>query len=326
MYFVPDYTMKLIKGQDFNLEIEKINNRLRKVGVSGYFNTYDNKSLFYEYFLCKNATATIVIVHGLSEFTKKYYELAYYCLNMGYNVFMYDQRGHGLSYRAPKDITLLHVDNYNQYVKDLTHFIDNIVVPVSDKPIYLYSHSMGGAVTVMYLASENCKAQKAVLSAPLFDPVLGYSIPRFIARHGLWVARLFVGGKKRFPGSKDFNPEVKFNKNKDQCEERFNYNLNMRRNNPNYQTTPLSLGWTYSTLGLREKILSKRFMVKIKTPMLLFTANDDTVVENNAHYEFAKGCKICKHKIIKNANHGILNGSSEVMDEHLTATFEFLKD
>lgn len=325
MLFKPDFNFKLLTAEKFTENIGRINEELSQYAVTGTFNSHDNKPLFYEYFLCENAKANIVIVHGLSEFTKKFYEFTYYCLNSGYNVFMYDQRGHGLSFRETKDKTLIHVKNYNQYEKDLSKFIQTVVIPISDKQIYLYSHSMGGAVAILNLAQGNSRIKKAVLSAPLIEPYLGYSLPRWLARTGLACAKFFIGGKRRFPGSKDFNPEVKYNGKNEQCEVRFKYNLNMRCQNENYQTTPLSIGWTYATLGLREKLLKKSLVKKINTPILLITAEKDTTVKNDAHYEFANKCCLCEHKVIKDAKHGMLTSTNEIMKEHIELTMRFLE-
>ena len=79
----------------------------------------------------------MVILHGMSEFTCKHYELAYYLLQQGYNVFLYDQRGHGRSQRLTDRIDLIHVERFSDFVEDLDLFVNNIVLPAADKPLYL---------------------------------------------------------------------------------------------------------------------------------------------------------------------------------------------
>ena len=57
---------------------------------SGFLTTEDNSQLYYESFYLPENKATILILHGFTEFTKKFDELTYYFLTQGYNVVRYD--------------------------------------------------------------------------------------------------------------------------------------------------------------------------------------------------------------------------------------------
>lgn len=323
MLFKPTYSLEIISEDNFFDKICQVEQQLSQCGTSGYFLSPDNKKLFYEYFLCENAKANIVIVHGLSEFTKKFYEVTYYFLSMGYNVFMFDQRCHGLSQRLTPDRDVLHVDSYQDYVNDLEKFIDEIVLQVQNKPIYIYSHSMGGAVTVLFLEKHK-NVKKAILSAPLFEPIIGVVSPP-IARAGVGMASFFVNKKNKFPLSKDFNPEVKYNPKADASFARWTRHINLRKNNEMYQTTPMSWGWVNTTLKLRLHITS-RVSKRITAPVLLISAKNDTVVDCVSHSEFAQNCKNCKIEFIENCGHAILSGDERILREHLTSVFKFLDD
>ena len=66
-------------------------------------------------------------------------------------MFLYDQRCHGLSERLTERVDLIHVDRFDDYVKDLEIYIDTIVAKnKGSNPLYIFSHSMGGTVTAMY--------------------------------------------------------------------------------------------------------------------------------------------------------------------------------
>lgn len=326
MKFIPDYKLEIIKEEDFSDSINDVEKRLDECRNSGNFDSFDGKKMYYEYFLVEKAKASIVIVHGLSEFSKKFHEAAYYFLNQGYNVFIYDQRGHGLSFRMTKQIDLIHVDSFYDYAKDLDAFIEKIVAPTAQKPLYIYAHSMGGAVTTLYLAKEQERISKAVLSAPLFDPVVTHGVSDNVAKMGVFMAKLFLGGKKKFFGSKEFNPEIKYNSDTDASRARFEYNMELRRNNPCYQSTPMSLSWTYGSLTIRSKLMKKRVTEGIKTPMLILSAEKDRLVKIEPQFEFAKKCKACEIVTIKNTGHAMLAGNMAVMTEHLTRTLKFFAD
>ncbi|MBR4745535.1 MAG: alpha/beta hydrolase, partial [Clostridia bacterium] len=64
----------------------------------------------------------------------------------------YEQRGHGFSQGKGKEPDVVHVDSYREYVEDLKAFMDHVVNPQTEglKHI-LYAHSMGGAVSALFL-------------------------------------------------------------------------------------------------------------------------------------------------------------------------------
>ena len=321
MHFVPDYQLKILSENEFSEQIEHIDRELDKYRISGFFNSFDGQQIFYEYFLAENSRASVVLVHGLSEFTKKYYEVTYYFLRMGYNVFLYDQRCHGFSCRLTDRIDLIHVDRFSDYADDLDTYINKIVLSASSAPVYLYSHSMGGAVAVLYLAKHPDKVAKAILSAPMFAPTTGVAFP--VARVAMSVNAALQQKTSKFRFSAEFNPEGNFERAMDESRSRFDRNMGMRRNDPHYQSTPMTVGWVHNSLALRAIILSPRVVGRIRTPLLLLSAGQDTVVNTEPHYRFAEKCSSCRLAVLKNAKHAMLTGTPEVIAEHLKLVFDF---
>ncbi len=324
MRFNPDYSLNIIKDEEFPTAIKMIEKQLENCRNSGFFDTFDGEKIYYEYFLAENSKASVVIVHGLSEFTKKFYEITYYFLNQGYNVFLYDQRCHGLSGRLASRIELIHVDSFKDYVCDLSVFIDKIVLPSENKPLYIYSHSMGGAVTAMYLAENSEKIKKAVLSAPLIEPFVGkISLP--IARFGIGLGLILCGKKAKSRTSGEFNPERARLRSKEASKNRFLHNLNMRCENQNYQSTPMTYGWVYNSLIIEKEFLKRRTVKNIKTPILLLCAEKDTVVKADAQKRFSENCKNCTLVVIKNTDHSMLTANHDAITEHITRVLNFYR-
>lgn len=323
MRFIPQYELNIIKDDEFATRIKEVENELKACQNEGYFETFDGNKLYYEYFLAENSTASVVIVHGLSEFTKKYYEMTYYFLNQGYNVFVFDLRCHGLSDRLTKNITYLHVKNFGDYVKDLSIFIKTIVEPADDKPIFLYSHSMGGAIATLYLAEQNPKVKKALVSSPLYDPVVIGGVSKRTAKGGIGAAKMFLGSRGRCKFTKDFDPDTVRRVDIDSCECRFNYNMDLRRSNIRYQTSPMTWGWVYNSLLIRDMLMDPNFYSTVTTPILLLSSEKDRVVKNDAHAEFASKCAACQMVTVKGANHSMLTGERRIIEEHINRTMEF---
>ncbi len=322
MRFNPNYKLNILSDEEFPTAVTNMEKQLDNCRNSGFFDTFDGKKIYYEYFLCENSRASIVIVHGLSEFTKKFYEVATWFLNQGYNVFLYDQRCHGLSCRLTDRVDLIHVDNFNDYVKDLSVFIDNVVLPAEEKPLYIYSHSMGGAVTAMYLAQHKDKIQKAVLSAPLIEPTVE-KVPSWLVRLYVYFGMKKYGSKSKFIFSKEFDPERANKYSMEPSKNRFSHNLNMRCNEPRYQSTPMTYGWVYNSVLLPIRILKRQVAGSIKTPVLLLSAEKDTVVRNDAQVRFAKKCRTCKMVTVNNTDHSMLTASYEVICEHVKQVLDF---
>ncbi|MBR2223209.1 MAG: alpha/beta fold hydrolase [Christensenellaceae bacterium] len=194
----------------------------------------------FEAYLPENATAAIVVSHGFTESAEKFREMAYYYAKAGYLVFAIDHRGHGYSHREnPQDPETVHIDNFDTYIEDLKLFVDTVVKPqAGELPLYLYGHSMGGAVALFYLAAHPDVFRKAVLSAPLFVPHLPAPMP--LAALSAWYDTLARGPKSKLTHSSDFVPVIPPEwENDPQCSRNL-YMLQLRLVDPAYRTTPMT--------------------------------------------------------------------------------------
>ena len=81
MYLTQDRRIHIIPEEEFPSAIVQIEEELSGIRREGYFTGEGGAQLYYEYFLAKNPVGSVVFVHGLSEFTKKYYEFALYFIN-----------------------------------------------------------------------------------------------------------------------------------------------------------------------------------------------------------------------------------------------------
>lgn len=125
----------------------------------------------------KNETrGGIVISSGRTEGLVLYQELIYDLVRNGYSVYIHDHRGQGFSGRLDQnDIQLGHIDDFDNYVKDLKLFVDNTIPKPEvrgNKPLFLLAHSMGGAVASLYLENTDNKDkfQAAALVTPMHQP------------------------------------------------------------------------------------------------------------------------------------------------------------
>lgn len=121
----------------------------------------------------------VVFVHGLGEHFAKYDEWLEYVAGRGYHVAAYDQRGHGRTPGRRGDF------EFGDLVTDLGRFVEVVVDRWGDLPAFIVAHSLGGLVTLRWVAAGGHPAIRGVvLSNPPLD------IPEDVPR---WKRLLFEG-------------------------------------------------------------------------------------------------------------------------------------
>lgn len=118
------------------------------------------KFYFREFCAVNTAKANILVTHGLSDHGGRFLFIAEKLTEAGYNVFIPDLRGNGLS-----DGIRGHFDSARQMLDDITFFISDIKKK-NELPVILYGQSMGGNIVLAYALNfaENIKA--AIASSP----------------------------------------------------------------------------------------------------------------------------------------------------------------
>lgn len=127
----------------------------------------------------ESARASVIIAHGFGEHSGRYGALTDHLISRSYSVTGYDHRGHGLSDGLPG-----HVENFAEYEEDLGRVIASVHSQGESRSIYLLGHSMGGLVTLRYLARKNIAVAGAIISSPL----IGVAVA--VPAHKMMIARV----------------------------------------------------------------------------------------------------------------------------------------
>ena len=299
---------------------------MQKYEQSSYFPADDNNKIFYKYYITENHKANIVISHGLNEFSEKYLEMIYYFLKSDYNVFFIEQRGHGYSYREVEDTSISHINSYKEYVSDLYCFINKIVLYNSNNlPLFLYAHSMGGAIGTLFLMKYPDIFNKAILTSPMIYPKTA-NVPSSLTKFMTKMFSLFGKGKDRVFVHREFNPEAPYETSNSTSVARFNYFMNTKRNNRMYFNSSTSYRWVYESLKITKIMLNRTNIEKINAKTLLLVAENDETVKKEKQIEFAKKVKYIKMKEIKGSKHEIYLSNNIVLKDYLEEIFTFLED
>lgn len=320
-----DQQLRIISEQDFPQAILAVEESLGKLRHSGQLASFDGCPLYYEYYLAENPRGSVVIVHGFTEFSKKYYELAWYFLQQGYHVFLHDLRGHGLSCRQVEDWALAHVDSYGDYARDLEEYVEKIVRPVAGElPFYLFGHSMGCAVSLLYLMEKARDVSKVILSSPMIVPVT--PLPRgFLARYTARTAKK-EGWNSRFPHASKFDPNPSFERSSDASENRFRRHIAMRLETVRYQNSSATNAWMYHTLKIDKELLNKEKLQGVTAKVLLFQAGKDKVVKLKPQNKLAQRLPNCRMERFPEAKHTIFNGGEESLKRYVSLVLGFLAE
>jgi lysophospholipase len=107
-----------------------------------------------------------VIVHGLAEHGGRYRKTAEALAAEGLAVYAGDLRAHGMSADPPR-AGRVHVDRFDDYLDDVSAFVDLARSRHGDRPLFVLGHSMGGLVSILYTLTRPGNLSGAIISSPL---------------------------------------------------------------------------------------------------------------------------------------------------------------
>lgn len=271
----------------------------------------------------QNIRGTIVMTHGYGEHIELYYEAMRFYQDHGFDVWMMEWQGHGKSDRDdPIREDSQHKGTFKPsprgmftHMKDLECFVNRIVQKEPGRPVIMSTNSMGGHIGLLAMKYNPDMFDGAVFSTPMFD----------IARLGLPVAfrpafrNLFnfmaktPFADRQLPGDYAILnkiTELSNNFKKDPPAEdgsnfRREFNEAARRKYADIQIDRPTWAWVSSAYQTIIPSLKKEFLTDIRTPMLIGSAGQDNLVDNDAHRRVAKHAQNAEHVLLPTAHHSL---------------------
>lgn len=315
--------MEIIAEKDYQRRMdEEVIPFLGKHKYCGRFCPGTGGALYYERY-GGQAKRVVVMVHGFSESAEKYVEMTYYFLQAGYRVYIADVRGHGRSARAVEDLSLVHIDDYGQYLSDLEYFVEKIVRKENPKArLCLYAHSMGGGIGAAFLERYPEVFSKAVLSSPMIRPRTG-EVP-FGAAFLIARAQVRAGkGKQYVMGQHGFRADETFEDSAATSRVRYDYYYQKKCSERLFQTSGASYGWLCEAARMSGYVLRKRNCRNIHTDILLFRAEKDDFVDGKAQERFVEQVKTARLVEAPGAKHEIYMSSDDILQVYVGQIFAF---
>ena len=248
-------------------------------------------------------------------------EVSYYIYNEGYSVYALDLRDHGKSFRTSDKLGRVDTDDFNKYALDLECLIEKVIkAENADREIFVFSHSLGSTVALLYMMKHPDTIKKAVLSSPMICGNMG--MPVAVAGT---VAKLLssVGGKKiPAPGRCSFNPDLPFEKSDATSSERFSYYREKRKKDKLLQTNGPSFGWVKASLCARDEILSS--CEEIKTEMLVIKPSEDKQLLMSYTDKFIEKSG-AESVVILGSKHEIFMSGNKALERYYRKIFKFFE-
>jgi alpha-beta hydrolase superfamily lysophospholipase len=132
----------------------------------------------------ESADIRLLLVHGYYEHSGRWGHVAEFFVERGYDVHMFDLRGHGATAGPRLDVT-----PFDQHVDDLGWMI--ATVDTRDLPLVVYAHSVGGLIGVRYATTDRPQPAAWVWSAPALDS----NTPGALVAAGRVIARVAPGAR-----------------------------------------------------------------------------------------------------------------------------------
>jgi len=246
---------------------------------------------------------TVLLATGRSEFIEKYYPVIIRFRAMGFAVVAFDWRGQGLSDRLIEDRLPGYIDSFESYQRDLDTVLAEIDRRGWASRIVLVGHSMGGCAVIRRLVTPSPDFHAAILTAPMLGlkfPTLAVPALRAVS----WSLSHWELGKWRIsPRKVQTAADWPFEGNVlTGNPEEFARYAALVRNNP-----ALALGgvtWAWLAAAFREmRVLRRLPEGAVSEPTLLFSAQDDRLVSNDAIDDFVARNKQIAHMRLVDSRH-----------------------
>lgn len=209
--------------------------------------------------------ARVLLIHGLSEHSGRHLNTVTWLNHHEIEVVRFDLRGAGKSGGRRQ-----WVEHFDDYVQDTTQVFNWIQRDLKNLPLFLYGHSLGGAIALHFASSYHSLLTGLILSAPAFQ--VGSAISPIKIKLGQALVK--IAPNLRLPKSTTSSgvsrdPKVVQDYEKDPLCYHFN---TLKQGDEILKTLP----------GLPE------IANKISAPSLIAHGSDDPIIRIEGSYELLK--------------------------------------
>ncbi|MGV8997202.1 MAG: alpha/beta fold hydrolase [Parvibaculaceae bacterium] len=272
-----------------------------------------------------NVRGTVFLFGGRTEYAEKYYEVIGELISRGFCVATVDWRGQGLSERALDDPRKGHVGDYLEFDSDLRAFMSEIA-PSMPRPWVGLAHSMGGNILTRAMHDRSDMFAAVVLTAPMLGLRLGNGYVAAGMKAAAAIGRLVGLARSYVPGgSRRANDDVPFEQNiltHDRA--RYEIHQSQIRADPALGLGSATYGWLAASFRSMGKVLNAKYLSVIRTPLLIFQAGEDRLIDREALAFATKHIAGAELICIEGSHHEILIETDDIRAQFWAGFDDFI--
>jgi len=244
----------------------------------------------------KEPKALLFIVHGYGEHCSRYEKLANELTKLDILVFSHDHCSHGENTGY-----FLDIEDYKQFIKDMLQHVNIMKNKYLNLPIFLFGHSMGGALSVIFTCQNPGLIQAAIFSSPMI------SKPAKFTKLAVAIGSMFVGIFPRVSvGTLDAN---QITRDKEQVKRYLD--------DPLVYTGPVLLRSALELYKITCDVAP--YLELVDFPFLVLHGDDDEITDIKGSYSLHEKAKSLDKKMIvfEGSKHEILHEIDEMPEKFI---------
>ena len=289
----------------------------------GFFEGVGGKKIRYAIFKCAApvASGTVVLLQGRNESIEKYAETIGELTARGLWVATFDWRGQAGSERLLKKPRRGHVRRFSDYERDLTIFLDRIVLPDTRLPFFMIAHSMGALVALSQAPLLASRIDRLAILAPF----VALGAQRFGHRTiGFLAAAFSLCGLGFLPLMRD-KDALPFSENLLTSDaRRFARNTALTDIHPELALGPPTARWLHETFKAIRRVSSREHLTQIRVPTILLAPTRDLLVSHLAVENLARNFRAGHMIPIDGARHELLQEADYYRAQAIAAIEAFI--
>jgi alpha-beta hydrolase superfamily lysophospholipase len=127
----------------------------------GFLDRHDRLRLYWRRYSPGAPRATVVVIHGGGDHSGRYPGVTAALVHAGYEVALFDLRGHGRS-----DGRRWHIESFSDYLEDVDAFMGKVRADATGRRIFVLAHSMGGLIAAQWGLEPGRDIAGFVISQP----------------------------------------------------------------------------------------------------------------------------------------------------------------